>query len=122
MTPAALHRLREIAAEQRRLAEEAAHLLAALDGAPIAPATKADRWLNTKEAMRVSRVNSPSTLYRWARMFSIGEKTNSGSWRFSERGLMRVLRKEKSSDGEFGEFGEAAPVSMAKRSAHVLTE
>lgn len=116
MTPAAaLARLREIAAEQRRLSEESARLLAAIAGHATEP--PAETWLNSKEAMRLARVNSLSTLYRWARTHGIGHRSASGSWLFSDRSLRRFLDR-----GEFGEangeFGEGPPLPSSANGDH----
>ncbi|WP_029651447.1 hypothetical protein ACPS74_13335 [Methylocystis sp. SB2] len=119
-----LARLAEIAKEQRRLADEAEQLIATIDGRSAGPpeAKQSDRWLNTKQAMRLARVDSSSTLYRWARRFGVGEKTPAGGWRFSERSVLELLAVEKSANGENGENGDGAPVPMANERAHAEDE
>lgn len=118
-----LARLVEIAKEQRRLAEEAEQLIASIHrSASVGEKEQSDRWLNTKEAMQLARVDSSSTLYRWARRFDVGEKTLAGGWRFSERALRELLAVEKSADGENGENGDGDPVSMANDGAQAVCE
>jgi len=91
----AIRRLREIAEARAGLAGEERALLELLDTEPVG--NPAPRLISTKQAMRVARVNSESTLYRWAPDHGIGHKTTSGRMAFDEAKLRTFLR------GEFGD-------------------
>lgn len=118
-----LARLAEINREMFQLAEEASRILSNFDGESrrAAGQKQSDRWLNTKQAMRLSRVDSSSTVYRWGRRYGVGEKTAAG-WRFSERAIRNFLAVEKSADGENGENGDADQLPLATDRAHTDDE
>lgn len=129
MTLAALARLAEIVDEQRRLADEAARILAGTEAdriesgrASSAPAAKPDRWLSTKSAMRIADANSPSTLYRWRDDFGLPAKRDGGRWLFDETGVRAIaemrtkgrLRRVRGENSRFtaisaGSDGESKP-------------
>jgi hypothetical protein len=112
MTPSA--RLRAQAADLLALADE-------LDGrgssapasstVPLAP----DRELDTGAAAKLMGC-SYSTLYRLARIYGIGWRLPSGTWRFSERAIRAYKR------GELGELGDAPRLPLAKPGAHSREE
>ncbi|PPC98688.1 MAG: hypothetical protein CTY36_10650 [Methylocystis sp.] len=121
-----LARLAEIAKEQRRLAEEAEHILSGFnDASRVTQNEKPDRVLTTAQAAKIAR-RSYSSLYRDALSRGIGWKLPTGVWQFSESALHDFLSLEKHGRGEVGEgggeVGDGAPLPLSNDRAHADRE
>ena len=58
---------------------------------PAPPATPpAETWISTKQAMRLTGVDSPSSIYRWADEGLIASRRDGGRRQFREADLLAV--------------------------------
>lgn len=108
MNQAAVMRLREIAAERRRLDEEEERLLEALDNAGPAPsAPAAGKNICVKEAAELVG-RSQRTVYRWLRENpGLGFQIDvSGEWIVDARALVHLVSTQRSHGERGGKSGD----------------
>jgi hypothetical protein len=75
------------AEEQAEHARQLCRIAEELDGESLY--TPPSEWIDTWQAARLTN-RTPSTLYRWARRFGIGERTAVGGWRFHRMRTMEI--------------------------------